>query len=325
MAIECQDCHMYPDSVSTYFVYPEKGGLHRNPLSIPSHLQPGSRDPKILANSVTMKVAVVQPGDSIRVMVTIYNDKTGHHVPTGRPSRNMLLLVDAITAAGTDLELIAGETVPDWGGTGNYSDGNFAGYAGKGFAKILEDIGKVSPAPSWRPTHIIADNRIATFATDTSYYYFKSPATSEIVTIKARLIYRRFFKSWMDEKKFDIPDIEMENELVEFTTIPLNREKNSTHTPDAFRLAQNYPNPFNASTTIKFQIPPNGVLRTNSEITTLKVYNVLGEEVATLVTKKLNQGNHIYHFNGSDLVSGIYYYKLVAGKFREVKKMILLK
>jgi hypothetical protein len=86
----------------------------------------------------------------------------------------------------------------------------------------------------------------------------------------------------------------------------------------SFQLQQNYPNPFNPFTTIKFQIP-------NSEFTTLKVYNILGKKVSTLVSKRLNQGKHTYTFDGNNLASGIYYYQLVAGEYREVRKMILLK
>jgi flagellar hook assembly protein FlgD len=83
-------------------------------------------------------------------------------------------------------------------------------------------------------------------------------------------------------------------------------------------LYQNYPNPFNPSTTIEFTLP-------QSESVELKVYNILGKEVTTLVSKKLNQGNHTYTFDGTNLASGIYYYQLVAGDHREVKKMILLR
>ena len=83
-------------------------------------------------------------------------------------------------------------------------------------------------------------------------------------------------------------------------------------------LKQNYPNPFNPITNIEFQIP-------NSEFTTLKVYNILGEEMATLVSAKLNPGNHTYTFNGKNLASGVYYYQLVAGDFKDVRKMILLR
>jgi hypothetical protein len=88
--------------------------------------------------------------------------------------------------------------------------------------------------------------------------------------------------------------------------------------PKNYRLRQNYPNPFNPSTTIEFSLP-------KSENVELKVYNILGKEVSTLVSKKLNQGNHTYQFDSNNLASGIYYYQLVAGQYREVKKMILLR
>ena len=88
--------------------------------------------------------------------------------------------------------------------------------------------------------------------------------------------------------------------------------------PKQFSLNQNYPNPFNPSTTIEFTLP-------KSEYVKLKVYNILGKEVTTLASNKLNPGNHIYTFDGKNLASGIYYYQLVAGDYREVKKMILLR
>jgi hypothetical protein len=89
-------------------------------------------------------------------------------------------------------------------------------------------------------------------------------------------------------------------------------------TPVVYKLFQNYPNPFNPSTTIEFSLK-------KSEFVELNVFNVLGEKVSTIVSKKLNQGNHTYTFDSQNLASGIYYYQLVAGDFREVKKMIVLR
>jgi len=89
-------------------------------------------------------------------------------------------------------------------------------------------------------------------------------------------------------------------------------------TPDNYSLSQNYPNPFNPSTTINFAIP-------NSEFVTLKVYNILGSEVATLVNENLASGSYRYNFDAQNLASGIYLYELNAGNFREIKKMNLLK
>jgi len=85
-----------------------------------------------------------------------------------------------------------------------------------------------------------------------------------------------------------------------------------------YRLDQNYPNPFNPKTTIEFSIP-------KTEYVTLKIYNLLGQEVATLVSDKLAPDNYKYIWDASGLVSGIYYYKIEAGKFQNVKKLILLR
>ena len=92
----------------------------------------------------------------------------------------------------------------------------------------------------------------------------------------------------------------------------------TSQTPLNCSLNQNYPNPFNPITNIEYRIP-------NSEVVTLKIYNLIGQEVATLVSENQNAGNHSYQFDGKNLASGIYYYQLVAGDFMEVKKMILLR
>jgi hypothetical protein len=88
--------------------------------------------------------------------------------------------------------------------------------------------------------------------------------------------------------------------------------------PVKFNLAQNYPNPFNPVTKINFAIPKNGLV-------TMKVYNVLGKEVAKLINEVKQAGYYTVDFNGSDLSSGVYYYRLDAGDFTDVKKMILIK
>jgi CubicO group peptidase (beta-lactamase class C family) len=88
--------------------------------------------------------------------------------------------------------------------------------------------------------------------------------------------------------------------------------------PSVFRLEQNYPNPFNPSTTISFSIPI-------SEFVTLKVYDVLGNEVTILVDEYKPTGSYEVDFNAINLPSGVYLYKLQAGNFVETKKLILLK
>ncbi len=95
-------------------------------------------------------------------------------------------------------------------------------------------------------------------------------------------------------------------------------EEISSITPNNYTLSQNYPNPFNPSTSINFAIA-------NSEFVTLKIYNILGSEVATLVNETLASGSYKFNFDASNLASGIYLYELKAGNFAQIKKMNLLK
>jgi len=88
--------------------------------------------------------------------------------------------------------------------------------------------------------------------------------------------------------------------------------------PTSFSLAQNFPNPFNPTTTIQFSLPKSGDV-------TLKIYNLLGEEVKTLIDDYKEIGNHSVQFNANNLPSGIYFYKLQAETYNQVKKMILIK
>jgi hypothetical protein len=86
----------------------------------------------------------------------------------------------------------------------------------------------------------------------------------------------------------------------------------------SYALSQNYPNPFNPTTTITYSIPQNSVV-------TLKVYDVLGSEVAELVNGQVEAGIHKVNFNAYDLNSGIYFYTIKAGNFSETKKLMLVK
>jgi len=92
----------------------------------------------------------------------------------------------------------------------------------------------------------------------------------------------------------------------------------NTNIPKKYFLSQNYPNPFNPKTTIEFSIP-------KSEFVTLKIYNLLGQEVALLVSDKLKTGNYKYTWDAGSLSSGVYFYELKAGNYVKSQKMILLK
>ncbi len=85
-----------------------------------------------------------------------------------------------------------------------------------------------------------------------------------------------------------------------------------------YLLDQNYPNPFNPSTSIQYAV-------SSWQFVSLKVYDVLGNEVVTLVNEEKPAGNYEVEFNGEGLTSGIYFYQLRAGNFIETKKMVLLR
>jgi hypothetical protein len=89
-------------------------------------------------------------------------------------------------------------------------------------------------------------------------------------------------------------------------------------TPEKYSLSQNYPNPFNPSTTIKFDLAKNGFV-------SIKIYDVLGREIKSLVNDNLNKGSYEISFNAGDISSGVYFYKMVSGDFSQIKRMMLLK
>ena len=102
------------------------------------------------------------------------------------------------------------------------------------------------------------------------------------------------------------------------TGIVTDIAKNETSEVSDFKLLQNYPNPFNPTTTIIYDIR-------NSGMVVLKIYDMLGNEVATLVNEEQTQGRYSINFSASELASGVYFYKLQSGDFSSINKMLLLK
>lgn len=100
------------------------------------------------------------------------------------------------------------------------------------------------------------------------------------------------------------------------TVVALNGTENGL--PISFGLHQNYPNPFNPSTQIAFDLP-------SASHVELSIYNVLGQEVKTLINQQMEAGSHVVTFDGSNLASGIYFYRISADNFSDTKKMMMLK
>jgi photosystem II stability/assembly factor-like uncharacterized protein len=99
---------------------------------------------------------------------------------------------------------------------------------------------------------------------------------------------------------------------------PIEVKKISTELPNNYSLSQNYPNPFNPSTTIRFSVPLTNLVN-------IVVYDILGNKVATVLDKRMLAGSYEVGFNASNLSSGVYFYTITAGQFKDSKKMILAK
>jgi len=110
------------------------------------------------------------------------------------------------------------------------------------------------------------------------------------------------------------------------TCIPIGIEPISTEIPQKFELAQNYPNPFNPVTKIRFQIPlSRGVDGVAGRSVLLKIYDVLGKEIAVLVNEQLKPGIYEIDWNAENLPSGVYFYSLITNEFTQTKKMVVVK
>ena len=135
----------------------------------------------------------------------------------------------------------------------------------------------------------------AIFGTDVRAFRsaYNSPAGSPVTRILMGLL------GWIDE-------------------VPTSVEHASNTPPSVFLLDQNYPNPFNPTTSIRYSVPQDGIV-------SLVIFNLLGQKVVTLVNQNMIAGNYEVKFDASHYASGIYFYRLDAGVYSSVKKMILLK
>lgn len=203
----CQSCHMKPDGITTNFA-PGRGGVERDPFSIPTHDFPGASDEELLKNTADLVMTAVREDDEIIVIVNITNSEGGHHIPTDSPLRQIFLVVKVTDEKGRPLPLQEGPTLPEWAG-------DLEGRVGVYYAKILEQMWtEVSPTGAyWTQTKIVEDTRIPARETHTSFYVFSDPGNGEI-NVEVQLIFRRAYYDLMQQKGWDTPDILMENATV---------------------------------------------------------------------------------------------------------------
>jgi len=152
-------------------------------------------------------------------------------------------------------------------------------------------------------------------------YFAPTYAPDESITLSAvEKVENWEFTNWSgdvsgDEKEINFTMDSPKDVILNFNEATSVKKENI---PMNYSLKQNYPNPFNPATNISFAIKKQG-------FTTLKIYNILGELVATPVKTEMQAGEYEINFDGSGLASGVYYYKLVCNNYVAVKKMILLK
>ncbi|GJQ25344.1 MAG: hypothetical protein HBSAPP02_03760 [Phycisphaerae bacterium] len=204
MYANCITCHMPPTEHTTLceVIWPP---LERQVGTIRSHDIRGTT-PLFLENAVSLGMTTSVVDSELTVNVTLTNTGTGHHVPTGVTTRNMILLVEAWPDGGdpiTDLLPLAnGPTVHILGGVGNPAQGHYGGRPGKLYAKVPHDAQNNFPAFFTDATGNIFDNRIAALESDATQYTFSLPQTSGDVRVRARLLYRRAWRALVDAKQW---------------------------------------------------------------------------------------------------------------------------
>ena len=165
-------------------------------------------------------------------------------------------------------------------------------------------------------------------------------STSDPIVITGSHNWSRSANTKNDENTLIIHDVYIANKYMQefkarynqlggssafYVPIITSIENNNKHLTDKFILYQNYPNPFNPTTTIKYTVPFIQTSHATSQRVQLKIYNILGKEVATLLNERQKPGIYKISFNSGNLTSGIYFYKISVGKFYKVRKMILVK
>jgi len=136
------------------------------------------------------------------------------------------------------------------------------------------------------------------------------PSTNESITLGA--INKYYATSFLN-------GVKTTTDTLVIDTTPLSiRDSDSPLKPEGAILYQAYPNPFNASTMISFRLPSSGFV-------SLKIYNLLGKEMTTLISGELSGGRHVQPWDASNFPSGIYFYRLQSGKYDVARKMILMR
>jgi hypothetical protein len=184
---QCQTCHMAPTEKMSN-IAPGMGGIDRDPHSLGNHRFFDRSQADMLRRCLHVSAEATSGADFLEATVRVRADQVGHRVPTGFVDRNLLLVVEALGPNGSSIPPSLGPKIPALAGP------EWAGKAGKVYAKRLTDFDGKSPAPFWRAKPEVEDTRLIPEQTDSVRWRF--PAGSR--RLRIRLIYRRF---WPDTAK----------------------------------------------------------------------------------------------------------------------------
>lgn len=240
--MNCSPCHSaaYYDT-PVYVSFDEWRRFNRGRQCYECHMPDGnhshSMSPHFLGDAIAIEKDTRVANGHISVALTIQNKGSAHFLPTGHPLRNLLLVVFASDSQGKPLPFREGDRVPPYGGTGGGRGrhaGDYAGYPGAGFARVLKTVppascyGVSSPSSTppvgrdlgtellssnlffpayWKRSRVAGDTRIPPGGRYQGVYRFSTEAGTEKVDLEARLIYRKAFKSLADHYGCDLKDM----------------------------------------------------------------------------------------------------------------------
>ena len=207
---------MKPDG-KTRNIAPDHGGIERDPATLSTHHFPGSLDESFLRSSVELNLAGKLDGRTLRATVTVRSVNVGHRLPTGSPERHLLLVVRATGTDGAELARQSGPVIPSAGGEGPREAGNFAGMPGKLYGKLLRGPGGYSPAPFWQAIALDSDTRLRPDESAQTRFDFQPGDSPGTARLHATLLYRRFYKSILDEKSWPDADVILADKTIEIS------------------------------------------------------------------------------------------------------------
>jgi len=181
-------------------------GTQRSAQNIrPHHFEGGTETQ--LKTALAMEMEGEIKANKLTVTVYITNTNGGHWVPTGETMRSVMLLVQAMDSSGKPLKMTKGPRLPEWAGTGNPDQGNYAGLPGTAFARVLADDAGNIHVPFWRATRIAEDSRIRPKDSVTLKFEFAVSQANDEPGAQAKLIYRPVIRPLAKIKNWPVNDI----------------------------------------------------------------------------------------------------------------------